>query len=119
MPNAIQVIFPYRDQGVWMFDDRAKDLIREPFVSGIPAMMDLLVADIDDAEKGFALYFSDRPFPGAQLHVELAGPESGGNWYKIEINGTEMKGWLCPALFKYFDRAPETIYVKAEPARRR
>ena len=26
-----------------------------------------------------------------------------------------MEGWLCPALFKYFDKAPSEIYVKAEP----
>ena len=27
-----------------------------------------------------------------------------------------MEGWLCPALFKYFENAPEAIYVKAEPS---
>ena len=27
----------------------------------------------------------------------------------------QMEGWLCPALFKYFDTAPKEIYVKAEP----
>jgi hypothetical protein len=26
-----------------------------------------------------------------------------------------MEGWLCPALFKYFDAAPKTLYAKAEP----
>ena len=25
------------------------------------------------------------------------------------------EGWLCPALFKYFDEAPDTIYVRFEP----
>jgi len=27
-----------------------------------------------------------------------------------------MEGWLCPALFKYFEKAPKEIYVKAEAA---
>ena len=27
----------------------------------------------------------------------------------------KMEGWLCPALFKYFDKAPREIFVKAEP----
>ena len=27
--------------------------------------------------------------------------------------------WLCPALFKYFDDAPESLYIKAEPGRGR
>jgi hypothetical protein len=26
-----------------------------------------------------------------------------------------MEGWLCPALFKYFDRAPDRLYLRAEP----
>lgn len=63
MNNAIQVIFPYLDHGVWMFDDESKGLVREPFVCGIPAMMDLLVAEIESAAGGFALYFAAQSFP--------------------------------------------------------
>jgi len=36
--------------------------------------------------------------------------------YRAEDKGTE--GWLCPALFRYFDTAPESLYVKAEPSHR-
>jgi hypothetical protein len=36
----------------------------------------------------------------------------GGNWYYSE--DFQMEGWLCPALFKYFDNAPEEIYAKFE-----
>jgi hypothetical protein len=25
---------------------------------------------------------------------------------------TGMEGWLCPALLKYFDKAPKKIYVQ-------
>jgi hypothetical protein len=115
MSNAIQVIFPYQDSGVWMFDDKAKKLVREPFVWGIPRMVELLVADIQHPDKGFALYFSEQQFPGFWLKVDLVGePEAGGNWYKLTVDGTEMTGWLCPALFKYFETAPVIIYAKAE-----
>lgn len=38
-----------------------------------------------------------------------------GNWYKGDVLGREMIGWLCPALFLYFQQAPKTIYAKAEP----
>jgi hypothetical protein len=102
-----------------MFDDQTKGLVREPFVCGIPKMVDLLVADIQDPDKGFALYFSDQQLPGFQLKVDLMEPEGGGNWYKLTVDGTEMRGWLCPALFKYFDTAPVTIYVKAEAIQNR
>jgi hypothetical protein len=97
-----------------MFDDNAKGLVREPFVCGIPQMVELLVTDIRHPDKGFALYFSEQQFPGFQLKVDLVEPESGGNWYKLTVDGTEMTGWLCPALFKYFETAPATIYAKAE-----
>jgi hypothetical protein len=117
MSNAIQVIFPYRDNGVWMFDDPSKGLLREPFVCGIPAMLDLLVDGVEEAEKGFALYFSPAPFPGFRLKADLLSSESGGSWYKLIVNGSEMTGWLCPALFQYFETAPAALYVKAEPAR--
>jgi hypothetical protein len=36
----------------------------------------------------------------------------GGNWYTSD--DPPMEGWLCPALFRYFDRAPSELYVKAE-----
>jgi hypothetical protein len=34
------------------------------------------------------------------------------NWYRSEEPA--MEGWLCPALFRYFDEAPRNLYVKAE-----
>jgi hypothetical protein len=97
-----------------MFDDAAKGLYREPFVCGIPEMLAALVTGIAEPYLGFALYFSDQEFPGFQFKVDLVEAEAGGNWYKMTVDGTEMKGWLCPALFKYFEAAPTSIYAKAE-----
>ena len=113
MNNAMMVIFPYRKNGVWMFDDDAVGLKQEPFVCGVPEMIDVLVADIKDAEKGFAAYFSGQPFPGFQMHLERVREEFGGNWYRLA--GTAQEGWLCPALFKYFSEAPSSLFVKAGP----
>ncbi len=42
--NSILVIKPYRYNGTWVFDDDRFDLVREPFVAGIPEMIDVLVA---------------------------------------------------------------------------
>jgi hypothetical protein len=112
--NAIFVIAPYRYQGTWVFDDPAVGLVREPFVAGVPAMIDHLVADIPNAKDGFRLLFSTRPFPGYQEKVAwIRGDEEcGGNYYRLD--DPPMEGWLCPALFKYFDEAPAELYVKAE-----
>lgn len=112
MTNAIRVIAPYRCHGTWVFDDPAVDLEREPFVSGVPEMIDLLVSEIPEAETGFRLLFSAAPFPGYQIELIHVREELSGHWYKQA--DPPMEGWLCPALFQYFDEAPERLYVKAE-----
>ena len=111
--NALLIIFPYKYQGAWVFDDPAVGLLREPFVAGIDTMIDKAIADIPNAEKGFRAIFSASPFPGADLTLEWRREESGGNWYYSDQ--FKMEGWLCPALLKYFPIAPRQIFVKIEP----
>ena len=111
--NALLVIFPYKYQGTWVFDDPTVDLFREPFIAGIDTMIDKAAADVPNAEKGFRAIFSAAPFPGANLKLEWRREESGGNWYHNDR--FKMEGWLCPALLKYFPTAPREIYVKIEP----
>lgn len=117
MPNQIMVIAPYwlEEAGTWVFDDPATDLKQEPFVEGIPEMINDLVGDIPNARNGFRLLFSAAPFPGYQRKLTRLQPEFGGWWYASDE--PEAEGWLCPALFRYFEEAPEEIYVKAEPKR--
>lgn len=111
--NALMVICPYRCSGTWVFDDEAAGLQREPFVAGIDTMIDRLTADIPDAERGFRMVFSAAAFPGHTVRLEWRREESGGNWYQCPQLGIE--GWLCPALFKYFETAPPEIYAKIDP----
>jgi hypothetical protein len=111
--NAITVLVPYRYHGQWVFDDPAVGLVREPFVSGIDKMIDRIVADIPGAADGFRLLFSPTPFPGHTVNLEWRREEFGGNWYFCpQLN---MDGWLCPALFRYFETAPKKLYAKAQP----
>lgn len=114
MPNQIMAIAPYwlvRVQ-TWVFDDRDVGLKQEPFVSGAPEIINLLVRGIPKARKGFRLLFSAAPFPGFQMRLLWLKEEAGGNWYRLD--GTTMEGWLCPAMFHYFHTAPKEIYAKAE-----
>ena len=97
---------------MWVFDDPAVGLIREPFVSGIDLMIDRLVADLPNAADGFTLIFSPAPFPGYTVKLEWRRSEYGGNWYYSPQ--FQMEGWLCPALFKYFKAAPLELYGRAE-----
>ncbi len=122
MSNQIMLIAPYWLDWAeaWVFDDADVGLKQEPFVEGIPAMINALVADIPEARAGFRLLFSAEPFPGYQRKLERRRPEFNGWWYALEIDGGGAleEGWLCPALFRYFAEAPAEIYVKAEPLAR-
>ena len=110
--NSLLVIEPYRTGKSWAFDEPRLGLKREPFVQGIPEMIDRLVVGIPGSDSSVRLIFSQRPFPGAQLQLERRGEQDGGNWYHCK--DYQSDGWLCPALFKFFPRAPQHIYVKAE-----
>ena len=111
--NSLMMIAPYKHHGMWVFDDPAVGLDKEPFIAGIDTMIDKMTATIPNAEKGFRAVFSASPFPGYTEKLEWRRQESGGNWYYSDHY--KMEGWLCPALLKYFATAPREIYVRAEP----
>jgi hypothetical protein len=110
--NSLLVIAPYKHAGTWVFDEPSRGLKQEPFVAGIPEMMNKLVVGIPNAEQGFRLIFSAQEFPGFTQKLVWKRKDTRGNWYYCPQFDAE--GWLCPALFKFFKEAPKEIYVKAE-----
>ena len=114
MANAINVIYPYKCDGLWVFDDERVGLDREPFVEGADSMIDKLLEmkKLQNSESGFRLIFSAGEFPRYDVMLDWVREGDGGNWYKSEE--LQMEGWLCPALLKYFDTAPKRIYARFE-----
>jgi hypothetical protein len=110
--NTLIVIVPYRHAGTWVFDDPKAGLVREPFVAGVPEMIDVLVKDIPDATNGFRLLFATQAFPGNQKKLTWLRGDMGGNYYKMD--DPAMEGWICPAMFRYYQAAPKELYVRAE-----
>lgn len=114
--NSIMVLHPYKNNGLWVFDDPTTGLVREPFVMGIPEILETALVSngipVNEAVNGFNLLFSSNPFPGKQVSLTWIESENGGNWYRCEE--TNQVGWLCPALFKYFTKAPKQIFAKCE-----
>lgn len=117
--NQINTIYPYRTQyGGWAFDDAEVGLFREPFVLGIPAIIDSIVGDRDN----FTAYISHSKIPKATGHLvkvkepeglpKTEGEDTSDGWYQLK--GTDMIGWLCPATLKYFKDYPENIYFRIE-----
>jgi hypothetical protein len=111
--NSICVIHPYKYEGLWVFDDPHVGLVKEPFVAGADTIIDLMVADIPNAAAGVTILFSANPFPGAQHEFTRLREELSGNVYlSQEYN---LEGWLCPALFKYFESAPAKLFAQVKP----
>ena len=126
-------LYPYKLPNFksWVFDDARTGLKEEAFVSGMSEMLDRMVEakGIADAERGVSITFGAEAFEGAD--VELRWLQEGeitfldeekneksllvGNWYFGKVDGVLMVGWLCPALLKYFQKPPQTIYVSVSP----
>jgi len=117
--NSINVIYPYCHMGMWVFDDDRTGLVREAFVAGADTIIDNVLDSkgIQDAEKGFRLIFSAGEFPEYDIRLDWLRESNGGNWYRLDAH--MLEGWLCPALLKYFDKAPEHIYARFEKGLRR
>ena len=113
--NALRIITCYRDCNAWVFDDPDVGLSREPFVAGVPEILDLLRAEHGITGEMFNITFAAIPFPGYHAKARWESEEDGGNWYWIEIDGETLTGWLCPALLKYFPTAPKKLYVQVSP----
>ena len=111
--NAIVAIYPYKYEGLWVFDDENAGLDKEPFISGADTIIDHFVQDIPNAEAGFRLLFSQHEFPGHDAKFTWTHTDGSGNWYRSDA--LDMEGWLCPALLKYFDEPPSHLYAKFQP----
>lgn len=81
MQNAVYSIRPYRYQGMWVFDDDRAGLVKEPFVMGIPEIIDLAVQHLPDAQKGFTVLFNNTGLPSPDLVLKKLNEDAGGNWY--------------------------------------
>ena len=114
MNNSIFVIKPYKWEGMWVFDDANVGLVKEPFVGGADTMIDVATAHIPNAEKGFVAVFSANYFPDAQIVLEWAREDGGGNVYRWKEK--EMEGWLCPALLRYFSEPPAKLFIQVKAA---
>ncbi len=106
--NCIFMIEPKRSPaGIWAFTDPAVNLVNEPFVGETNEILDFYA----EGKSEMTLLFSAVPFPSHQIMFEKV-PDGGGLGATYYDAVTKTRGWLCPALFKYFDVAPDYLFVK-------
>lgn len=113
--NSLFAIAPYEWNGLWVFDDDERELVREPFVAGADTMIETAAMRILGRKTNFVMLFGSVPFPGNQIVLQWLRHEHGGDVYKSCTSGM-MEGeecWLCPAMRLYFtEEAPKFIYVQ-------
>ena len=113
------VLYPYLQNGCWVFDDARTGLKEEAFVRGASEMITRLVEvnRLPAAARGFEMTFAAEPFPSHDVELTWVSRGEGdfGNDYEGGVAGLPMACWLCPALELYFELAPRRIYVKAAP----
>ena len=107
--NSVMAIHPYKANGLWIFDDLRVGLRQEPFVAGADTIIEKLVKRFLTPRRALPYCSPAKRFLG----IKLLREELGGNWYYC--CALAMEGWLCPALFKYFDSAPKKIYAQFRP----
>jgi len=107
----IHTIRPYWLGQQLVFDDPSVGLAREALVAGTDDVLAEL-AGVHPGGESFTVLFSSGPFPGHTHSVTRTRTEGGGNWYTLD--GTDKEGWLCPALFRYYDEAPEKLYIQVK-----
>lgn len=115
--NSIFAIAPYEWNGLWVFDDAERGLLKEPFVAGADTMIETSAMLFLGRKTDFVILFGSVPFPGNQIVLQWDRHESGGDVYKSCTPGM-MEGeecWLCPAMRLYFvDEAPKFIYAQVK-----
>ncbi len=103
----------------WCFDIPVMGIENEPFVSGMDDIIDkqlLGAKKLDKAKKrGICVLFSgafSKPENfehGYYFNIKKQKEDNGGCWYCEPKS--KYEGWLCPNLYQFFAKAPETIHI--------
>ena len=104
------VIHAYKKGDLWYFTDEDRKIIAEPFLSDASAIINTLADQVDPGAVDCVIEFSGTSFCEETTELSRKSLECGGVWY--ESKTLNMKGWLCPVFYKYFESAPDKLYVK-------
>lgn len=102
----------YKFNGTWCFTDVQRELVHEPFVLGIPEIINTVLKENElyEEDKNYRVLFAEQEFPQCHGALTQTREEFNGAWY--EWNNQE--GWLCPATLAFFDYFPDNIYFRFE-----
>lgn len=109
--NLVNILHPYRTPyGSWVYDDPEIPVMGEAFVCGSSEVIDQLVGK---ETNSFTAAISAKPIPGYHARLNRLYDEEKKDgiegWYQLD--GTDMKHWLCNCVKDYFPDYPKYIYV--------
>jgi len=125
--NIMNIIMPYRhpdSPDIWVFDDEARDLVREPFIGEANQLLDYADEQLGGKGKLVVFFRSDmgvdpvhQHYDSVSVEAQLIETDATGSTYSAEVSHDGAvhfmadNMWLCPALLKYFDKAPKRIHA--------
>ena len=135
--GGLSFIKPYKHNGAWVWDDDAGN--RRNFapagsvsmgLSPIVIGADRLISEaarqkeISEPEKGFLLFFSEEPFPEADVEFQWVEQRYTGDIYNVIQFGepcafqllSGQQAWLCPDLRTHYEVPPQRLFIQIESA---
>ena len=112
--RTVYQITLYKRYGAWFFDDDRMGFHRQPLVHGITEMAEHFVRSISGSSDTLEFSFSGKQEPVGfhavlrLLPELLPGRHRGMRKYQME--GTDLRAWICGDLNRYFTTPPERIY---------
>ena len=94
----------------WVFDDPAKNIYREAFVSGADTLIDKIIGEYDK-NANYTLQFSTKDFPGSIMINLIENPmewdevpeiTDTGSWWVTAQEEPHVL-WLCDTLDEYIE----------------
>lgn len=113
--RRIWTIFVRNKDGDWVFDYPSLGIIDEPFVEGIPQIIEHHLKKMNllatARQEGFVVQFTvDGKLSHTDLKLELEEEDAEGGHFIDNSSG--LRGWLCPDLRTFLGRVPEKLSVK-------
>lgn len=108
----------HQGENTWCFDIPFAGIIDEPFVDGIPELIEFHLnrkGKLKEAKKtGICVLFSgttkkpDCFKNGIYAKLQRREEDNGGCWYWDAA--AKAHGWLCPNLYQFFARPPRQVH---------
>lgn len=87
--SIFRIVLQFID-GLWVYDDIAFGIKKQPLVFGMDLILERMIDHVDDIEGRLNLIFSSIPFPGSEHCLAFVREETEGFIYCWEKSTSDM-----------------------------